>query len=72
MSPNDPDTTALLVEEAAPQQKPTLEPRRSEKLPEAPPENLPLGPEHWQRVLDRYVNPPVTLDDLLTAARRVR
>jgi len=43
MSPNDPDTTALLVEEAAPQQKPTLEPRRSEKLPEAPPENLPLG-----------------------------
>jgi hypothetical protein len=41
------------------------------------PQNVPFGSEGWQRMLDRYnqvnrPNPPVTWDDIITAARRVR
>jgi hypothetical protein len=41
------------------------------------PQNAPFGSESWQRVLDRYnqanaTRPPVTWDDIITAARRVR
>lgn len=41
------------------------------------PQNAPFGSESWQRVLDRYnganaPRPPVTWDDIITAARRAR
>lgn len=43
----------------------------------AVPQNVPFGSESWQRVLDRYnqanaSRPPVTWDDIITAARRAR
>jgi hypothetical protein len=41
------------------------------------PQNVPFGSESWQRMLDRYNQanrpmPPVTWDDIITAARRAR